>query len=193
MGFQITDGKGSGKKAGVDLSNKILTRSTTESIFDEAAEEGLANFVGTPLITLTNAAESAVFFIKNNEDDDIIMENFFFVAEATTGGSPNMFRVSWYKNPTSISSGTAVTPLNQNFGSSRVLDATVQYGAQGSTVTGGSNVAILSFPIGELNDIPAKLILPKGSSLAITVTPPTGNTSMSVQFGARTILYEKKY
>jgi len=193
MGFQIQDGTGKGRKVGVDATNKLLARATIETIFDEAAEEGLSNFVGTPLITLTNAAESAIFFIQNNEDIDIIMENFFFVAEATTGGSPNMFRVSWYKNPTSISSGTAVTPLNQNFGSSRILDATVEYGAQGSAVTGGSNVAILSFPIGEFNDIPAKLILPKGSSLAITVTPPTGNTSMPVQFGARTILYEERY
>ena len=193
MGFQIEDGTGKGRKAGVDITNKLLARATVESIFDEAAEDGLANFVGTPLITLTNAAESAIFFIKNNEDDDIIMENFFFVAEATTGGSPDMFRVSWYKNPTSISSGTAITPLNQNFGSSRELDATVEYGAQGSAVTGGTNVAILSFPIGVFNDIPAKLILPKGTSLAITVTPPTGNTSMPVQFGARTILYEERY
>lgn len=193
MGFQILDGTGKGRKAGVDTTNKLLARATVESIFDEAAEDGLANFVGTPLITLTNAAESAIFFIENNEDDDIIMENFFFVAEATTGGSPNMFRVSWYKNPTSISSGTAITPLNQNFGSSRELDATVEYGAQGSAVTGGTNAAILSFPIGVFNDIPAKLILPKGTSLAITVTPPTSNTSMPVQFGARTILYEERY
>lgn len=193
MGFQIEDGTGKGRQVGVDTTNKLLARATVESIFDEAVEEGLANFVGTPLITLTNAAESAIFYIKNNEDIDIIFENFFFVAEATTGGSPNMFRVSWYKNPTSISSGTAVTPLNQNFGSSRVLDATVEYGAQGSAVTGGSNAATLSFPIGVFNDIKAKLILPKGTSFAVTITPPTSNTSMPVQFGARTILYEERY
>lgn len=193
MGFQIEDGTGKGRKAGVDTTNKLLARATIESIFDEAAEEGLANFIGTPLITLTNAAESAIFYIKNNEDVDIIFENFYFVAEATTGGAPDMFRVSFYKNPTSISSGTAVTPLNQNFGSSRILDATVEYGAQGSAVTGGTNAALLSFPIGVFNDTNAKLILPKGTSLAITVTPPTGNTSMPVQFGARTILYEERY
>jgi hypothetical protein len=193
MGFEITDGLGSGRSAGVDTTNKLLSRATIESIFDEAVENGDAYFVGTPLITLTNAAESAVFILENNEEDDLIFENFFFIAEATTGGSPNMFRANFYKNATSISSGTALTPLNQNFGSSKTLDATTQYGAQGSAVTGGSLVATLSFPIGVFNDTAAKLILPKGSSVAITITPPTSNTSMPVQFGARTILYKERY
>lgn len=193
MGFEITDGLGTGRTVGVDSSNKMLTRSTTESIFDEAVENGLANFVGTPLVTLTDAAESAIFFIKNNENTDLILENFFFMATATTGGATSTFQVNWYRNPTSISSPTTSTPLNQNFGSSNTLDATVQYGAQGSTVTGGTNAASLNMQIGELIDIPAKLILPKGSSLAITVTPPTSNTSMPVQFGARTILYVERY
>jgi hypothetical protein len=193
MGFEITDGLGSGRSAGVDTTNKLLARATIESIFDEAVENGDAYFVGTPLITLTNAAESAIFILENNEEDDLIFENFFFIAEATTGGSPNMFRANFYKNPTSISSGTNLTPLNQNFGSSKTLDATTQYGAQGSAVTGGSLAATLSFPIGVFNDTSAKLTLPKGSSLAITITPPTSNTSMPVQFGARTILYKERY
>lgn len=193
MGFQLLDGTGSGKKAKIDSSNKLQVRSVIEPEFTEAAANGEAFFLGTPLVNLTNAAESAIFFCENNEDKDLIFENFFFVAEATTGGSPDMFRVSWYKNPTSISSPTATTPLNQNFGSSKELDVTLQYGAQGSTVTGGTNVALLSFPIGQFNNLqPARLVLKKGNSFALTVTPPTGNTSMDVQFGARTFLFTER-
>lgn len=193
MGFQIIDGRGSGKRAGIDVNNRLLTQTINETIFQYAAEEGDAYFIGTPLINLTNSAASAVIIITNNEEEALILGNFFLTAESTTGGSPNMFRVTWYKNPTSISGGTTTAGLNQNFGSSKSLDATIQYGAQGSAVTGGTVAAQLSFPIGQLNDIPANLVLPKGSSFAITIAPPTGNTSMNVQFGARAIKYIQSY
>ncbi len=164
-----------------------------EDIFQNAAEEGEAFFIGTPLITLTSANESAICYIKNNEDEQLILGEFFLIAEATTGGSPDMFRVNWYKNPTSISSGTALSPLNQNFGSSEQLNTDIEYGAEGSTVTGGSLAATLSFPIGGFNSINANLILEKGSSLVISIDPPAGNSSMPVQFGTRSIKYIQRY
>ena len=193
MGFQILDGKGSGKRAAIDTENRLLTQTINETVFQHSAEEGDAYFIGTPLINLTNASESAICIITNNEDDTLVLGDFFLIAESTTGGTPNMFRVNWYKNPTSISSGTITGALNQNFGSSKSLDATIRYGVQGSTVTGGGLAAILSFPIGQLNRIEANLVIPKGSSFAITVTPPTGNTSMNVQFGTRSIKYIRTY
>ena len=193
MGLKIQDGTGKGNLAGITSNNRILTSSVNESQFEFAAEEGDAYFIGVPLITLTNAAESAVAYIKNNGDEPLILGRFFLIAESTASGAPNMFRVNWYKNPTSISSGTATQALNQNFGSSKTLEIDVEYGAQGSTVTGGALAATLSFPIGEFNDFEANLILPKGASLVITVTPPAGNTSMPVQFGTRAIKYIKTY
>ncbi len=102
MGIEITDGTGKGNSAGVDNTNRILTRGVIEDIFQNAAEEGEAFFIGTPLITLTSANESAICYIKNNEVDQLILGEFFLIAEAKTGGSPNMFRVIWYKNPISI-------------------------------------------------------------------------------------------
>lgn len=193
MGFEITDGTGKGNSAGVDNTNRVLTRGVIEDIFQNAAEEGEAFFIGTPLITLTSANESAICYIKNNEDEQLVLGEFFLTAEATTGGSPDMFRVNWYKNPTSISSGTALSPLNQNFGSSEQLNADIEYGAEGSTVTGGSLAATLSFPIGVFNSINANLILEKGSSLVISIDPPAGNSSMPVQFGTRSIKYIERY
>jgi len=193
MGFQLEDGKGRGFIAGVGLDNRLLVSSVNETVFQYSAEEGDAYFIGTPLITATTANESALFYIKNNEDENLIFENFFLTAENTVSGSPNMFRVNWYRNPTSISSGTATQALNQNFGSSNTLDADIEYGVEGSTVTGGSLVATLSLPIGQFNDITANLVLGKGSSFVITVTPPAGNTNMPVQFGGRSIIYRELY
>lgn len=192
MGFEIQDGKGKGLSAGVDTNNRLLTNAISETSFQFAAERGEAYFIGTPLVTLTNANASAIFYLENNEDDPIILGSFFLVAEATTGGSPSIFRVAWYKNPTDIL-GTSTTALNQNFGSSNELDATIKYGSQGAGVSGGTLSAQLSFPIGQFNQIDANLILEKGSSFALTVTPPPGNTSMPVQFGTRSILYKKAY
>lgn len=193
MGFEITDGTGKGNSAGVDRTNRLLVRNVSETIFQNAAEEGEAFFIGTPIITATTAGESALIYIKNNEDDQLVLGSFFLIAEATASGSPNMFRINWYRNPTSISSGTAIPALNQNFGSSNTLDADIEYGAEGSTVTGGSLAATLSFPIGQFNQLDANLVLEKGSSVAITVTPPAGNTNMPVQFGARSIKYIEQY
>jgi hypothetical protein len=193
MGFEITDGTGKGNSAGVDRTNRLLVRNVSETIFQNAAEEGEAFFIGTPIITATTAGESALIYIKNNEDNQLVLGSFFLIAEATASGSPNMFRINWYRNPTSISSGTAIPALNQNFGSSNTLDADIEYGAEGSTVTGGSLAATLSFPIGQFNQLDANLVLEKGSSVAITVTPPAGNTNMPVQFGTRSIKYIEQY
>ena len=193
MGFEITDGTGKGNSAGVDRTNRLLVRNVSETIFQNAAEEGEAFFIGTPIITATTAGESALIYIKNNEDNQLVLGSFFLIAEATASGSPNMFRINWYRNPTSISSGTAIPALNQNFGSSNTLDADIEYGAEGSTVTGGSLAATLSFPIGQFNQLDANLVLEKGSSVVITVTPPAGNTNMPVQFGTRSIKYIEQY
>lgn len=193
MGFEISDGTGKGTSAGVDINNRLLTNAISESVLQYAAELGDAFFIGSPLVTLTSSSESAILYIENREDKPLILSQFFIVAESTSGGSPNMFRVSWYKNPTAITSATATVALNQNFGSSSELDADIFYGAEGSSVTGGGLVARLSFPIGQFNSVDANLILEKGSSFAITITPPTGNTSSVVQFGARSIRYTKTY
>lgn len=193
MGFEITDGKGRGLAAGVSLNNRLLTLTVQESLFTYSAEEGDAYFAGSPLITLTDANESAILFLENNEDDLLIIENFFATAEASTGGATNNFRLNFYKNPTSISSGTALDPLNQNFASSDTLECVAEYGAQGSAVTGGALAATLSLPIESFNNVPANLVLGKGSSVAITVTPPASNTSMAVQASFRLVIYRELY
>jgi hypothetical protein len=192
MGFEITDGTGKGNSAGVDVTGRLLTRSITESIFQNAAEEGEAFFIGTPLITATTANESALIYIKNNENSPLILGSFFLTAE-NSNATVQMFRVNWYKNPTSITGGTATVALNQNFGSSETLDVDIEYGAEASGIVGGTLSATLSFPIGQFNQFDANLVLEKGSSVVISVVPPSGNTGMPVQFGTRSIKYIERY
>ena len=192
MGFEITDGTGKGNSAGVDATGRLLTRTITESIFQNAAEEGEAFFIGTPLITATTANESALIYIKNNENSPLILGSFFLTAE-NSNATVQMFRVNWYKNPTSITGGTSTVALNQNFGSSETLDVDIEYGAEASGIVGGTLSATLSFPIGQFNQFDANLVLEKGSSVVISVVPPSGNTGMPVQFGTRSIKYIERY
>ena len=193
MGFEITDGTGKGNSVGVTSNNRILTSTIAESQFQYAAEEGDAYFFGTPIITASGTTETGLIIVTNNEDVPVIIGNFFFIAEEAASGSPSMFRANWYKNPTAINNGTSFSPLNQNFGSSKTLDVTAEYGSTSTTApTGGDGlVATLSFPVGQFTDFDANLVLEKGSSVGVSVTPPAGNTNMPVQVGFRTIKYEE--
>lgn len=191
MGFQIQDGTGKGYLSGVDSKNRLLTATINETAFEHAAETGDAYFVGTPIITLTNANTSAIFFLENQENRPLILGEFFINGEQT-GATTNSFRVNFVKNPTTIGpTFSATTPLNQNFGSSNELDSVSYYGAQGSGVSGGTLVATLTFQTGQFNRVPANLVLEKGSSLGISIQPQTGSTNLAVQFAARTILFDR--
>ena len=189
MGFQIQDGKGSGYIAGVDSTNRLQTRSISESIFQTSTRLGESFFLGTPLVTLTTSGTSAIIFIENDESIDLLLEEGYFISEDAVGSSLNMFRTTWYKNSTDIL-GTSVPPLNQNFGSSVELDSIIKYGSHLAGVSGGTVVAQLSFPIKQFNSLETNLILPKGSSLAIAVNAPAGTTSMPIQIGFKAIKFK---
>lgn len=191
MGFNLEDGTGRGNSAGVDKTNRLLVRSIGESVFQNAAEEGEAYFLGTPNISYTVDTEVAAIRIKNNEDDPLVIGNFFFLAEGSTAG--NYYTLSWYKNSGDITNATDFTPLNQNFGSSQTLDGTFQYGNGSTSAITGTPSAILSFPQGEFIDLPANLVLEKGSDFCITLTPPTGNVAMNFYVGCRSIKYIEQY
>lgn len=191
MATIIQDGTGNGYSAKVDERNMLSVLSVSKDLGQYASLNGDAYFFGTPVINLTTASPSAVFFVENNEDEPLLLLNFFITASASTGGTLDMMTVSWYKNPTNITPSTATQALNQDFGSAETLNATVTFGAEGSAVTGGGLAAQLYLPIKVLNDIPANLTLEKGSKLAIVITPPPSNTSMNVQFGVRSIKHQR--
>ena len=193
MGFNIEDGTGKGNTVGVDATNRLLVRSINETIFQNSAEAGEAYFAGSPVINYGNANEVDVIYIKNDGDDPLILGNFLFMAETSNVTSPSFYTLSWYKNPTGISNGTAFSPLNQNFGSSKTLEGVFEYGDGTTTTALTGPVAQLSFPVEVFQNFEANLVLEKGSSFAITITPPATNTGMNFYFGTRLISYEEQY
>jgi hypothetical protein len=192
---QIQDGTGSGNLAKVGSDNRLYTSTVNTESEEYASENGLAYNLNTGIITLTNATKTPVFYLKNNEDYDLIIGTLFYMTGASTGGSGNVL-VEVIRNPTAGTIVSNATPVemnvNRNFGSSRSLSVSAYKGATGNTLTDGAKFieSILSTATQRVPVSVGAVVIPKGSSIAIQITPSTGNTSMAVEFGVSCYLKE---
>ena len=185
MAHKIEDNTGNCFGMKVDSLNRAYVNAVDQTQPDFYVGQGHSYNINTSTITLTDGTESALLYMLNNEDEDLIIPSFIYLVGNSTGGtSTEDIEVKIYKNPTGgtlISGGTDFVPVNRDFGSANTLGATVKKGAQGSTITGGT-VAIDSLFSGSGRQIVAvETILPKGASVAISVTPRSTNSSMNVQ------------
>ena len=82
---------------------------------------------------------------------------------------------------TIVTGGADVEPLQLNLGSNKPLGATVKGGGQGHTF--GGPAAESKLTSGTPNELTVRvdsIVVPPGSSLGVSVIPPTGNTSVNV-------------
>jgi hypothetical protein len=191
MSTVLIDGAGKGYSAKVDEEQRLHTHAFTVSTALAAALSGDAFNVGSSLITLTSANESGCLYIKNNEPEDIILSvQFINLGTSTNGTGESHF--TFYLNPTGgtlISNAVAGDVFNRRIGSNNTLSADVYKGVEGDTITGGN---IIKAPTtGLFSSVP--YVIAKGATFAISITPPTGNTSMEVQIGLNTITHGPKY
>lgn len=181
MFFQLEDGAGSSKKLKVNNSNRALTDSVTKGADQDAAMEGRLFQFGSMPVNLTSANESAVLYFKNNEDADLEIVNFSFGSNGMTGtNAGDVYLLRLYTNAQGITGGTDTEAVNNNLGSSKKLNADIQFGAEGSTVTGGLPAGNALIEPSTFKRFPLYWIVPKGSSLVITVQPAAGNTNATV-------------
>lgn len=186
MGFQILDGTGTARKAKVDDTNRIQVRGVVEDGRVEGATNGETYVIGSPILTQTGATENGLLYFQFDEDVEFYATTFSSQARFTTGGTFQNYLIQAYEGiqPSALT-GTWVdtVPLNTNFGSSNELQGTFKYGSPaGATGFTGTPIIQLPFPINVFNQISTALVFPKGSTLLLTVTPPTNNTSMPVNF-----------
>jgi archaellum component FlaG (FlaF/FlaG flagellin family) len=195
MNFYITDGK-TGQTAEVS-NNRLKTESVTQDESKLSTINGTGFNINTGNITLTNATKTAVLYLKNTGDNDIIVDKLFYILGTTTGGAGNLF-VEVLRNPsagTIVSGATSVSiNVNRNFGSNNTISALAYKGATGSTFTDGADaigtIAQVSSTQGSTIQVTAgSIVLKKGASLGINITPPVGNTSMICQFALE--VYQK--
>jgi hypothetical protein len=181
----IKDGTGSGSVAKVDDNNRLHAEAIIATAQEWHAIQGDGYNVTSDTINLTDANDSAILYLKNNEERDVIVSGLFYQLGASTGGSGEAV-IDVDLNPTAgtiISEATAATITNRNAGSANTLSANAYKGAQGKTATGGALI-FSSYGAGvsrvPLNDF-GSIVLPKGKSMVVRVTPPGSNTSMNVQ------------
>lgn len=187
MSFVIKDGSGSGREATVNRQNRLSVASVITNSQVIAASNGYRFNINTGNITLTNATNTSVIYLKNNEDSDLYITSIVYILGNSTGGTGNA-TFNAIRNPTAgsiITNANAVSiNANYNFGSTITLDVDAYKGATGETLlSGGSTIlsTILSTAAGrtfiQLDDF----VLPKGSTIGVNYTPPSGNTSQIVQ------------
>ncbi len=181
---RIKNGRGVGNYAEVDSDGRLVTLSTTQTDVTSIVQNGRGFVVSTGIITLTDDSESAILYALINENSDVLITDLTYQFGPSTGGS-NPALVNQY---VAITGGTLVTDAdpaavgNYNTGSNVSLDtATLNYkGDQGKTVTGISIGSDLVNVGGPQHIVEGGIIVTKGSNIALTVTPPTGNTNMQI-------------
>lgn len=186
MSNNIKDGTGKGYLAKVDGTNKVQTRSVTEPGNLEACVAGEAYVITSGTITLTSASESAVLYYQNDEDVDIILTRYNIGIKSTTSGTDTFATMTVYaSNVTSMSdgSGNAALIVNSNIGSSKTLVTTnSERGIEGASINGTAGLNLF-VPIERSTFITLNVVIPKGSAMGFSITPPTANTSIDVSLG----------
>lgn len=196
MAEEIIDGKGTGNRARVDSLGRLYTNAISQDVADYHNTGGDRYNINTDDIILTSANESLLLYIKNNESRDLVVDSIVQIIGSSTGGSGQL-KSYIYRNPTG---GTIVTdevacPIisNLNYGSSNSLTADIFKGAEGKTQTSGaaSLTSLLTPPTTNLVRV-GGIIVPQGSSIAISIQPPTGNTSMNINIAALVYLLKSE-
>ena len=172
------------KEVLVTAEGRLLAEAVTSNQAEQKSIEEKGYAFNTNGISLTTDTESGIFYFKNDEPWDVVLDliKVYLGVSNATGDT----KVRIYRNPddgTLISAGTALTAINRNFGSSRPIVGTSLFGGEGSTILPAASLAATILQQDKtafVSGIPA--VLKRGSSIAVSVTPPTGNTGMEVAF-----------
>ena len=193
MSTIIKNGTGDGHTLRVDSQNRAHVHAVTESLSQNASRAGDGYNINTGNITLTSSSPSELLYIENLGDNDLHISTIGFLIGNSTGGSGNVY-VGVNKNITGgtlIGSNQPKINENKNCGSKKTLDVQLYSGVEGRTATGGIEFyssligsAPSSYPINT-----GDIIIPRGTNISLNVTPPTGNTSMTVQIFLSIIEY----
>lgn len=173
MATTIQDGTGTKFKVKINSDNRLLSQTISESEFDNSVGRGVAYNINTEFLTITGSSEVPLLYIRSTADRDLVLNAWFIGTDADSGTATRLSLMRVYKNPTSgtiISSGTDITPVNRNFGSSNEFEGTAKKGGDGFTVSGYETTPVLYQTQGtkQRNFGAVQLVLTKGSSVVVT-------------------------
>ena len=162
MPIKIEDGKGSGQSAQVK-NYKLRTYSVVEDEQQHVNEDD-GKMYSIIVDATTVAVNDQFFYIKNNSDDDLHITSMKGFVSADTE-----VKVLLHVTGTATSPNT-ITPVNRNAGSGKLLDATVQQGAD-LQMTGGDTVDLIRMDSTATGLFKvtwtSHIILPKNSTLCL--------------------------
>lgn len=194
--MQLQGGNNPKNTASVDSEGRVGTSAVVVTEQQAAAVKGNTYNLNTGELTLTTDDETPVFLLENTGESRVVkVSRVFITALASTGGA-GAFRVNIYYGATAGTILAApVLPLyNFNTTSAQTLMANVRLGGTGVTFTPkGSPAPIRSlYPAAGVRSLTEfdHIVLPQGGAVLLTVTPPAGNTSMTVEAGLNAFLAE---
>ena len=186
MAETIIDGTGKGFEAKVDSTNRLHVHSVNESLVEFAASNGDSYNINTGTLVLTSALESSLLYFKNNGDFEVHISSIGFLMGNSTGGVGDV-NITVVKN---CSLGTVVTDAvevdineNKNTGSSKELSLQAYKGGEGKTLTNGVDTyySLIAGAARPYVITTGTIVVPKGGSIGVKLTPQTSNTAMNVQ------------
>ena len=191
--MKILDGLGRGYEAGVNNRGMLIVEAITREQAKDGAFHARAYAVGSGIINLTSANESAVFYIRNDHTLDWLQMEVGGVGTGLSTNGTGSYKLRGYANPATgsifTSGSLAVTgstgsnapyACNANLSSRAIPQLTIRGGGEGQTQTGGTGLfsSRLS-PPGTDIDIISAIVMGPGASVVFTLQPPTNNASMS--------------
>jgi hypothetical protein len=180
MDTVIRDGTGGCNGAKVDGRFRVGMIGVVETAIESARENERAFVITSGDFELTTDSESGILYLKNNEDSKLVIDRIIVGYGLSTGGSGQP-KSKTYFNPTGgtvISDETDAVTLNLDTGSAISLSADAYSGGEGKTIVGtGLATTMFEEAPGYDTTLPGAVIR-KGSTAAISVIPPAGNTSM---------------
>lgn len=183
MKLEDATGGGYGWKIGSD--NRGQVRAVQEPEVIHNGESGLAYNFNTGYTTYS--ANGTGIYLKNNSDQQFILTGIAVGVKDNTSPvySTKPF-ITLVRNPTGgdlISDATAVAAnQNRNFGSSKTATVDLYKGKSGGTLTGGDDIAYLQLNTAGRSFFAIDFILPKGSSLGISLTSALSSGSHDIYF-----------
>lgn len=177
-------GKGSVNQAHVNDEGELSVRATTEEEPIHRVREGEGYTIYTGRITLTTDTFRPVLYIKNNDVEDLVFTTLVVGASPSTGGANDGVLIEQLGNiavtDDIVQTGTDLIAFNRNSGVNRpfVGDIKLKSDATPSGNEVKGNGVLSDFRGG--SPISLTSIIAKGQSVAIGVTPPSGNTSQDV-------------
>jgi hypothetical protein len=184
MSDVLKDGTGKGNTAKVDSNNRLHVGAVSREEERYALAKGDFFITSSGVVTLTDDAETTVWYIKNNSDRDLYLGTYIISGGPSTGGSgPGKTKTYSAPSATSpiITEAKAGVEGNANLASSKQFNGLVYRGETGDNLVGGIGFNTIFHPNDVFNfQTNVDSVLPKGTDGVFTFTAPTGNTSQEI-------------